>query len=167
MAMKLASNEWWNEQTIDQTGPSSAVELFWIIPSVCVSFGACEVRPYKGTSLELPLVKSSSHHVCLVPSCPECISPVACLAMCLFLLAGQSVPCVGPLGPHTVTVPLTVGGVSQQQSLTAHGTQAVSGCCEWLGNLPLLMIVPALVHIYSRQLCVLCIYSSRVVACTF
>ena len=29
------------------------------------------------------------------------------------------------------------------------------------------MMVPALVHIYSRQLCVLCISSSRVVSCTF
>ena len=69
-------------------------------------------------------------YVCLVPSCPECISPVACLAMCIFLLAGQSVPCVGPLGPHTVSAS-TVGGVSQQQSLTgAYTTQAASGCCD-------------------------------------
>ena len=66
------------------------------------------------------------------------------MSVCLLLLAGQSVPCVGPFGPHTVSVPLTVGGVSQQQSLTAHGTPAVSGCC---GNLSIHMMVPALVDI--------------------
>ena len=40
--------------------------------------------------------------------------------------------CARPPGPCNVSpvFPLTVEGVSQQQSLTAHGAQAVSGCCE-------------------------------------